>query len=54
MLLGPLCLLDPRSRQCTGALMTTIQRNKNAYGALMLVGPPGKCPLGPCVKTVLA
>ena len=24
-----------------------------ACGAHMLVGPPGKCPLGPCVKTAL-
>ena len=25
----------------------------NARGAPMLVGLPGKCPVGPCVKTVL-
>ena len=33
--------------------MTTIHRNKNAFGVPMLVGPPGKCPLGPCVERAL-
>ena len=51
MIVGSLSLLGPRARQCTGALMTTIHRNINACGAPMLVGPPGKLPLGPCVKT---
>ena len=31
--------MSPRARQCTGALMTTIHRNKNACGARILVGP---------------
>ena len=49
---GPYCLLGPRTRQCTGALMTTIHRNKNYCVAPMLVGPRARQCTGTLMTTI--
>ena len=35
------------------AIYLAVHMNKSACGAPILVGPPGKCPLGPYFKTAL-